>query len=51
MIIRRFVKAYEIVMGSIVVFFNSMFFAGMVAAVTLYLFYQLVKWAAWSLSM
>ena len=48
---RTLKNAYEIGMGSVIVFADSMFFAGMMAALLLYLIYKLILWAGWVLAL
>lgn len=44
-------NAYEIGMGSVIVFTDSMYFAGMVTALLIDLLYQIICWAGWVLSL
>ena len=44
-------KAYEIGMGSVIVFTDSMFFAGMLTALLVDILYEIVCWAAWVLEL
>lgn len=48
---RTIKNAYEIGIGSVIVFSESMFFAGMVTAWMLYFIYKLFLWAVWVLSL
>lgn len=43
-------KAYEITMGSIIVFTDSIYFCSLLMAVVIDLLYQILCWAAWVLS-
>lgn len=44
-------NAYEIGMGSVIVFADSMFFAGMATALLIDLLYEIICWAGWVLSL
>ena len=44
-------KAYEIGMGSVIVFTDSWFFSGMMTALLIDLLYEIICWAGWVLSL
>ena len=44
-------KVYEIGMGSVIVFTDSMFFAGMLTALLADILYEIICWAAWVLTL
>ena len=48
---KKMAMAYEICMGSVIVFTESMFFAGMVTALLLDLLYEIICWAGWVMSL
>ena len=50
-IMRTIKTAYEIGMGSVIVFTDSMYFAGMVTALLIDLLYEIICWAGWVLSL
>jgi len=43
-------KAYEITMGSIIVFKESIYFCSLLMAIVIDLLYQILCWAVWILS-
>lgn len=48
---RTIKNAYEIGMGSVIVFTDSMFFAGMATALLIDVLYEIICWAGWVLSL
>jgi len=48
---RTIKNAYEIGMGSLIVFTDSMYFAGMVTALLIDLLYQIICWVGWVMSL
>lgn len=48
---RTIKDVYEIGMGSVIVFTDSMFFAGMLTALLVDILYEMICWAAWVLEL